>query len=138
MFLVYIVLLTLAIGIGFFIRFLFYHDSFTSAWLTSNAPIFLVLILVGSVLITFMEYKRWIIRVEDGDKVEGPSGAFGERLSIPLKEIDWARTHRSLGSWFKFGNAIYVSPRVRILISPWFFNPGRFREFLDAIGYPQD
>ncbi len=135
MFLVYTVILTLAIGAGFFIRFLLYHTGFDPSWFQTNGLFFLGLILLGAILITVMEYSRWTMRVVDGEKVEGPSGALGERLSIPLEAIDWKRTRRSLASWLKFGNAIYASPRQRILVSPWFFNPKQFREFLTAIGY---
>lgn len=135
MFLVYIVILALAIGVGLIIQFLFRHNSFSPDWLMADGPTYLAIILGGAIIISLMEYSRWIVRVEDGNTVEGPSGAFGERLSIPLKEIDWQRTRHGLNSWFKFGNAIYSSPRRRILISPWFYHPAQFREFLTAIGY---
>lgn len=135
MFLVYVVILALAIGAGLTIQFLFRRNSLRPDWFMTDGPTYLAIILGGASIISLMEYSRWIIRVEDGDTVEGPSGAFGERLSIPLKEIDWQRTRRSLNSWLKFGNAIYSSPRRRILISPWFFRTAQFREFLTAIGY---
>ncbi len=135
MFLVYLVILSLAIGTGLLIQFLFRRDSFGPGWLQTDSITYLAIILAGSLIVSLMEYPRWTLRVEGGEKVEGPSGAFGERLSIPVKEIDWMRTRRSLTSWLKFGNAIYVSPRERILVSPWFFDQGKFREFLAAIGY---
>ncbi len=135
MFLVYIVILALAIGAGLTIQFLFRRNSLGPDWFVTDGPTYLAIIVGGAIIISLMEYSRWIIRVESGDTVEGPSGAFGERLSIPLKEIDWQRTRRSLNSWLKFGNAIYSSPRRRILISPWFFSPARFREFLSMVGY---
>jgi hypothetical protein len=135
MFLVYIVILALAIGVGLAIQFLFRRNSLSPNWFMTDGPTYLAIILGGAIIISLMEYSRWIIHVENGDTVEGPSGAFGERLSIQLKEIDWQRTRRSLNSWLKFGNAIYSGPRRRILISPWFFSPARFREFLSAIGY---
>ena len=135
MFLVYVAILTLAIGFGLLISFLFWRHNFGPTWIMTETPTYLALILGGAFIITLMEYSRWIIHVEGGETVEGPAGGLGERLSIPIKEIDWTRTRRSLNSWLKFGNAIYSSPRQRILISPWFFQPAQFREFLTAIGY---
>ncbi len=133
MFVVYTVILALALGVGFLIRYLIYHTGLDL--LQTDGLFFLGLILFGAVLITLMEYSRWTLHVESGENVEGPSGALGERLAIPLDEIDWKRTRRSLASWLKFGNAIYASPRQRILVSPWFFDPKKFREFLTMIGY---
>ncbi len=132
MFLIYTVILALAIGAGFLIRSVIYHTGFNL--LQTDGLFFAGLILFGAVVITLMEYSRWTMHVEIGEAVEGPSGALGERLSIPLDQIDWKRTRRSLTSWLKFGNAIYASPRQRILVSPWFFDPKKFREFLTIIG----
>lgn len=135
MFLVYIVILTLAMSASLLFQYIFGRSNFGPEWYKKDSLIYLLVILGGAVLITLFEYSRWTLRVENGEQVEGPSGAFGERLVIPVKEIDWARSRRSLDSWLKFGNAIYSSPRRRILVSPWFFDPAQFREFLRAIGY---
>jgi hypothetical protein len=132
---VYIIILTIAISVGLAIRFLLSHESVTLDWLQSDALPLAAIIIGGSVFISFLEYSRWTLRVENGDSVEGPAGAFGERMTLSLKEIDWVKTHRSLDSWLQFGNGIYSTPRRRILVSPCFFKPAEFREFLSAIGY---
>lgn len=97
----------------------------------------LAIVVGGAFLFALLDYSRWTIRVYGSEKVEGPSGALGERTDLPLKEIDWARSSRSLNSWLKVGNAIYTVGRRRILISPWFYDGKIFAEFLKRIGSPQ-
>jgi hypothetical protein len=70
------------------------------------------------------------------ERIEGPSGAMGNRSILDLNQVDWIRTRRSLDSRLKVGNVIYTIERLRILLSPWFYSPAAFSEFLDRIGYP--
>jgi hypothetical protein len=81
-----------------------------------------------------MERPRWTMRLLNGELLEGPTGASGQRIEIPLKDIDWVRTRRSLSSWFGIGNSIYAKSNSRILVSRWYFNPSEFRDFLASIG----
>ncbi len=137
MFIIYFILFTLAVVFGFLIRFLLYRTGLDSDWLLTNGPTILGLIILVAAVVPFIERRRWTLRVAGGEKVEGPTGAFGDRMAIPLREINWDRTRRSLTSGFKLGNAIHGPDRDRILVSPWFYNPGQFREFLKAIGFEE-
>lgn len=134
MFIIYVIILGLAMGASILFQYLFSRGSYDVGWLQNDIPRFVLILLGGSLLITLLEHARWTMRVEDGDRIEGPSGIFGQRLTIPLREIDWERTRRSLNSRLKFGNAIYSLRQDRVLVSPWFFDPAQFREFLSAIG----
>jgi hypothetical protein len=135
MFLIYIVLFAIAIAFGQLIRLVIYREEGTLAWLASNWPVTLAIIFGGAALMAVIERRRWTLRVLGRDEVEGPTGAFGERISIPLSQIDWERTRRSLSSRLKLGNAIYGPERRRIIVSQWFFEPEGLREMLRAIGY---
>ncbi|HEX9017802.1 MAG TPA: hypothetical protein VF806_01360 [Anaerolineaceae bacterium] len=138
MFLVYLVLLAVALAVGLALRFLVNRGGFTATWLEENWPAGLIITFGGSALLAFIERNRWKLRVLDGDRIEGPTGTFGERIVIPVDEIDWTRTLNSLRSWLKIGNAIYGSARVRIIISQWFFHPNELKELLKAIGYEKN
>ena len=135
MFFVYVILFALAIVLGTGIRWLLYRDTFTQGWWSSNGTTAIIIVVIGAALMSFTEYSRWTLRVVGGSTIEGPAGMFGARESLSIAAIDWDRTHRSLGSWLKIGNAIYDVSREHILVTPWFFNPGEFKEMLDLIGY---
>ena len=131
MFAIYALLFGLAIGFGLLLRMMFSPGGIGPV----NIPVTLLAVLGGALLMAFIEHSRWTLRVGEGEQLEGPTGAFGERTSIPLKGIDWARTRRSLSSRLKIGNSIYASANSRVMVSPWFFDPQKFHEFLTAIGY---
>ena len=135
MFLIYIVLFALAIGFGLIIRLLVNQGEFTLGWVQDNWVAGAGIIFGGAALMAFIERNRWVLRVPDHELLEGPTGMFGERITIRLDEIDWERTQRSLSSRLKIGNAIYGPDRARILVSPWFFEPEGIRELFSAIGY---
>jgi len=132
MFLIYSVLFAMAMGVGFLIRFIFSPDSFQNIdWATMG-----IVAVGGGAVMSFFEHQRWVLRVRDnGELLEGTTGAFGSRVTIPIKSIDWELTRRSLRSWLKIGNSIYVTRMQRVMVSPWFFNPGDFERFLKEIGY---
>lgn len=132
MFLIYIVLFILAIGLGTLLRLAFSRENLGS-WFTENWDTTLAIIVGGAALLALIERGRWTLRVLDGRRLEGPSGAFGERFEFPVEQIDWERTNRSLGSWLKIGNAIYSQDRRRIAISQWFFDPGRLQTLIELI-----
>ena len=134
MFLIYIVLFALAIGLGLLIRLLFDRGSLTLGWLQQSWLTGAAIIFGGAALMAFIERSRWVLRVLEHQRLEGPTGMFGERVEIRLDEIDWERTLRSLSSRLKIGNAIYGPSRARILVSPWFFEPEAVRELFHAIG----
>lgn len=136
MFAVYVVVFALAILFGSGIRWIFNHDTFGPSWLANQGPVTVAIIAVGAGFMSLTEYSRWTLRFNGSDMLEGPSGVFGDRLAIDIHNIDWKATRRSLTSWLKIGNAIYGPARQRILVSPWFFNPGEFRELLEQIGFP--
>ena len=133
MFLIYVVLFSLAIGIGLVIRLLMNQLDVTGGWFAENWPSGVGIIIGGAALLSFIERSRWTLRLLEGRRLEGPSGAFGERLVIPAEEIDWVLTQRSLGSWLKIGNAIYGKERKRIIVSQWFFDPEKLRDLLGRI-----
>ncbi len=136
MFGIYLVLFGLAIGAGLLIRQLVSQDAFSEGWLQNNWLTAVGIIVGGSALMAILERGRWTLRLLNGDKLEGPSGAIGERVVIPAGEIDWERTRKSLNSRVKIGNGIYAANR-RILVSPWFFDPREFRSLLEKVGYPK-
>jgi hypothetical protein len=135
MFFIYIILFALALGIGLLIRLIVNRGSFTLEWLQQNWIAGLAIIFGGAALMPLIERSRWMIRVLNNSIIEGPTGMFGERITIGLDEIDWTRTQRSLTSRLKLANAIYGPASARILISQWFFDPVPLQEFLDAIGF---
>ena len=135
MMLIYAIFFALAVLAGMLIRLAFNRGSLSLAELFSYWVMNLAIVVGGSVLFALLDYSRWTIRVVGGEKIEGPSGALGTRSLLPLDEIDWARSGKSLRSRLKVGNAIYAPGRQRILISPWFYAPTAFSEFLDRIGY---
>jgi hypothetical protein len=133
--LIYAAFFSLAVIVGMIIRLIAYRENLNFAALIDGWAVNLGIVIGGSVLFALMDYPRWTIKVLGGENVEGPSGAMGMRSLLPLGEIDWERSGRSLRSRLKIGNAIYSVGRQRILISPWFYEPGLFAEFLDRIGY---
>ncbi len=133
--LIYAILFVVAIGIGLLIRALITRENLVVSWLQENWPVTLVALFGGSALLSLAERSRWSLRLVGGDRLEGPSG-FGERVTLHLAEIDWKRTRRSLSSRMKIGNGIYDNERNRILVSPWFFDPAKFREMMAMLGYP--
>jgi hypothetical protein len=133
--LIYAAFFVMAVLIGMLVRIIAGGQNIDLAVLFSDWYINFGIVVGGAVLFAFMDYKRWTIRVLGGATVEGPSGAMGDRLMLPLKEIDWKRSGRSLRSRIKIGNAIYTEGRKRILISPWFYDPQAYAEFQERIGY---
>lgn len=132
MFVIYIILFSLAVVVGFMIRLIF--SGFAADDL--DWTLYLVVVFGGAVVMAFMEVPRWTLRVLDGGELlEGTTGAFGTRISIPIKSIDWERTHRSISSRVKIGNNIYATSVQRLMVSPWFFDPQEFKSFLESIGY---
>lgn len=132
---IYIFLFALALGVGFLIRLVINPGSLNLAELEKSWIAYVAILLGAPILLAVMDFRRWTLRILDGDRVEGPAGPFGERLAIGLDEIDWERTKRSLSSWLKMGNAIYASRRERILLNPWFYPSQTYVEFLDLIGF---
>jgi len=135
MFLVYLVMFTLAIAVGLLIRLLVNRGAFTLLWMQENWPAGVGIIFGGSALMALIERSRWTLRVLGRDRLEGPTGLFSERIVIPRDEIDWERTRRSLTSPLKIGNAIYGHGRTRVMVSQWFFKPDELRELLGLLGY---
>jgi hypothetical protein len=135
MFLIYIVLFALAIAAGQLIRLVLYPSEGTTGWLVERWPVTLGIIVGGAALMALLERNRWTLRLVNREQLEGPTGAFGERIRIPLSEINWERTRRSLNSRVKIGNGIYGLERRRILVSQWFFEPEGLHEMLRALGY---
>jgi hypothetical protein len=132
--LIYILIFSIAMGIGILIRFIldggvYNPDRLFGDWQTNALIIF-----GGAIVFALLDYRRWTIRVLDGERIEGPSGAFSQRQAFPIKDIDWTRTRRSINSRLKIGNGIYTDSRQRILISPWFYDPQQFQEFAQRIG----
>ncbi len=132
---IYAAFFALAVMVGMLIRILFNRSGATLGELFSDWIFNLAIVVGGSVIFALVDYSRWTIRVVEGESVEGPSGAMGARLALPVGEIDWDRSRRSLNSWLKVGNAIYTFDRQRILISPWFYNSKKFSDFLSQLGY---
>lgn len=132
---IYAVLFTLALMIGLLIRAAFSGWSFDLGGIWDEWYLNILLIFGGALVFAMIDYNRWTIRVRDNESVEGPTGAMGERALLPIKNIDWDRTRRNLNSRLKIGNAIYTQSGQRILISPWFYAPARYHEFLSEIGY---
>jgi hypothetical protein len=135
--LIYALTFAIAMAIGILIRFFLDGGVFSPDSLFGDWSINLLIVIGGAVLFALLDYSRWTIRIVDGDKLEGPTGAFGDRHAFPIRDIDWNRTGRSLGSRFKIGNGIYTTKRQRILISPWFYNPEEYQQFTAMIGYKQ-
>ncbi len=133
MFLIYMVLFTLAIGVGLLIRLMMDQQDVSAVWFANNWPSGVGIIVGGAALLSIIERRRWTLRVLDGRKLEGPTGAFGERLIIPAEDIDWERTQHSLSSRLKIGNAIYGPERKRIIVSQWFFEPDKLQEMLGML-----
>ncbi len=133
MFLIYMVLFTLAIGVGLLIRLMMDQQDVSAVWFANNWPSGVGIIVGGAALLSIIEQRRWTLRVLDGRKLEGPTGAFGERLIIPAEDIDWERTQHSLSSRLKIGNAIYGPERKRIIVSQWFFEPDKLQEMLGML-----
>jgi hypothetical protein len=132
---IYAIFFALAVIAGMVIRLFAYRENANLALITQGWETNLAIVVGGSVLFALMDYSRWTIKVLNGENIEGPSGAMGARALLPLSEIDWARSGHSLRSRLKIGNAIYTNERKRILISPWFYDPKPFAEFLERIGY---
>ena len=132
--LIYIAMFSLAVLFGLLIRALF-GGGFSLSSLFGDWYINLAIVVGGAVLFAVIDYRRWTMRVLGGLKLEGPSGAFGERVTMQVREINWERSGKSLRSRIKIGTGIYSTMGQRILISPWFYPPGLYQEFLDKIGY---
>jgi hypothetical protein len=134
---IYAVLFALAVLLGIVIRLFAYRDNLNLDVILEGWVVNLGIVVGGAVLFALLDYTRWTIRVLGGEKLEGPSGAMGSRAQMLLDDIDWERSGRNLRSRLKIGNAIYTSGRQRILISPWFYDPKLFAEFLERIGFPE-
>ena len=136
MMVIYTIMFTLAVFAGLLIRTILGGGASVQA-IFSDWYINLGIVVGGAVLFALIDYSRWTMRVQGKEQLEGPSGAFGDRNTLPLKDINWPRSRKSLGSRIKIGTAIYTHGGKRILISPWFYDPARYQEFLDQIGYQQ-
>lgn len=134
MYLIYTLMFVLAYAFGLLIRFITQRDQFTIERLTSDWLVDTLIVFVGPLLLAFIYKRRWMIKIIGRDTVEGPTGAFSDRITLPLRDINWAMTERSIESKFGLANAIYAGGR-RILVNVWFFNPAEWREFLERIGY---
>ena len=134
MFLIYMVLFILAYGVGTVLRYILTGGDLDLERMGEDWLIDVLIVFGGPVLLALLDYNRWVIKYQE-NQLEGLSGAFGERSVFPIREIDWKRTARSLSSRVKIGNGIYAQTSRRILISPWFYNPGDYKTFLDLIGY---
>lgn len=132
MFLIYMVLFALAIGAGVLLRLATNRES-VGGWFMENWPMTIIIIVGGAALLSIIERSRWTLRVLDGRRLEGPTGAFGERSVMPAEQIDWEKSKRSLGSRVKIGNAIYGRDGRRIVVNQWFFDPEKFQTILDMI-----
>jgi hypothetical protein len=133
---IYALFFSLAVLAGMLLRLLFNRQGLSLGELYSDWLVYLAVVVGGAVAFSLMDYSRWTILVLGGKRIEGPSGAMGNRSILDLNQVDWIRTRRSLDSRLKVGNVIYTIERQRILISPWFYSPAAFSEFLDRIGYP--
>jgi len=134
MLLIYVILFALAVTFGLLIRSIF-SGGFSTETIFGDWQINAIIVVGGAVAFALLDYRRWTMRVQGGEYLEGPTGAFGERIILPLKEINWERSGKSLRSRFGVGTAIYTHGGRRILISPWFYEPGHFKAFLYEIGY---
>lgn len=134
MYLIYTLMFVLAYAFGLLIRFFLYREQFNLAQLTSDWLVDTLIVFAGPLVLAFIYKRRWMVKVIGRDTLEGPTGAFSERIQLPLREINWAMTERSIGSKFGLANAIYAGGR-RILVNAWFFNPAEWQEFLERIGY---
>jgi hypothetical protein len=134
MFLNYILLFTIAVTVGLGVRWLVNREGFGQNWWSENGLLTLAVVVFSSLLIAVVDHGRWTLRIINGSQLEGPTGALGDRLVIPLREIDMDRTRKSLRSRLKIGNGIYANSRQRILISPWFYRPAEYRNFIREIG----
>jgi hypothetical protein len=132
MFVIYAFLFALAVLFGLLIRLILSPSAFGDM----DWNILFLAVFGGAAVMAFIEQSRWVLRVrKGGELLEGTTGAFGARVTIPIDSIDWERTRRSLSSWLKIGNSIYVTSIQRIMVSPWFFDPHEFSSFIKAIGY---
>ncbi len=127
MMVIYTVMFTLAVLAGLLIRTILGGGTSVQA-IFGDWYINLGIVVVGAVLFALVDYSRWTMRVQGGETI-------GDRSTLSLKDINWARSGKSLRSRIKIGTAIYTHGGKRILISPWFYEPARYQEFLDQIGY---
>lgn len=132
---IYTLLFALAYGLGLLLRYIFNPAAFAPERMQDDWIMDTLIILGGPLLLSLVDYKRWIVEVQGGMRLEGFAGAFSDRTGFAVRDIDWQRTRRSLSSRLKIGNAIYSNDHQRILISPWFYNRRDYRNFLAAIGY---
>ena len=134
MYLIYTLMFILAYAFGLLIRFITQREQFTVERLTNDWLVDTLIVFAGPLLLAFIYKRRWMVKVIGRDTVEGPTGAFSDRIQLPLREINWAMTERSIESKVGLANAIYAGGQ-RILVNIWFFNPSEWQEFLDRIGY---
>jgi len=133
--LIYAGFFALAVFAGMLIRLATNSGQEAFSELFNDWYINLAIVVGGAIIFALLDYPRWTIRVVGMDRIEGSTGAFGERVALPLKDMDWPRSRKSLNSRMKVGNAMYTVTGKRILISPWFYDARHFQEFLDRIGY---
>ena len=134
MYLIYTLMFILAYAFGLLIRFITQREQFTVERLTNDWLVDTLIVFAGPLLLAFIYKRRWMVKVIGRDTVEGPTGAFSDRIQLPVREINWAMTERSIESKVGLANAIYAGGQ-RILVNIWFFNPSEWQEFLDRIGY---
>lgn len=134
MYLIYTLLFVLAYAFGLLIRYITNREQFTIDRLTNDWLVDTLIVFLGPLLLAFLYKRRWSVKVVGRDTIEGPTGAFSDRVTLPLREINWAMTERSIESRLGMANGIYAGGR-RILVNKWFFTPSDWQELLDRIGY---
>lgn len=135
MFLIYLILFVLAYGFGILLRLIFNSGAADFPALFDDWYLDVGIVVGGAFLLALVDFRRWTVRVLNGDQLEGPAGPFGERMAVPLKTIDWARSSKSLMSGFGMANGIYTIDRQRVLFNRWFYAPDSLQEFFKQIGF---
>jgi hypothetical protein len=134
MYLIYMLIFLFVYLIAFGIRSITEPQTFNRECIIANWQIDALLVFGAPLLLALIYRGRWIVRVLDGERVEGSAGAFNQRVELPLRDINWEATRKSFTSRFKMANSMYAGSK-RILINIWFYAPAAFEEFLSAIGY---
>ncbi|NLG97268.1 MAG: hypothetical protein GX491_07905 [Chloroflexi bacterium] len=135
MFVIYLVLFVFAYGFGILLRLIFNNGAadfpaFFDDWYLDAG-----IVVGGAFVLALVDFRRWTVRIMNGDQLEGPAGPFGERLAVPLRNIDWTRSTKSLKAGLGMANGIYTIDRQRVLFNRWFYAPNSLQEFFDRIGF---
>jgi uncharacterized membrane protein YciS (DUF1049 family) len=134
MYLIYMLLFLVVYLVAFGIRSMTDPQTYNLAYLIANWQLDVLLVFGVPFLLALLYRGRWILRVVDGERVEGSAGAFAQRVELPIREINWEATRKSFSSRLKLANSLSAGSR-RILINIWFYAPEAFAEFLSSIGY---